>query len=163
MEERNSIILNVWFAFIAVYICFRHFLINDNYMYVIMNMFFLAVVLNKMRERFKIKQFGCWGIFAILIFDMFFSGLYAMSLTDAIKFSVLFLNFWLIGFVFMHIKNWQLFFFKWLKAGCLFHLFFTYLSVFFKEKAHTYTYTDENNHYSLFCSISHGPIYDYRR
>lgn len=162
MEGRNSIILNIWFAFITVYICFRHFLENDNFMYIIMDMIFLIIVLSMMYKTFRIKYLRWWGLFAILLLDMFFSCLYAMNLKNAIKFSVLYLNFWVIAVVFVQVKNWQKLFFKWIKAGCMVHLIFTFFSVFFKQRAlqiserfltdeaqrMTIRWIEENNHYA---------------
>ncbi|SOY30775.1 hypothetical protein AMURIS_03506 [Acetatifactor muris] len=145
MKKRKNVIYNVWFAYVMFYICFKHLFANDNFLYLIMDVIFFMIILEGIYCEVRINNRAWWGLFVVLIIDMFFTVFYAISIADAVKFSIVYLNFIAIGFWFTQLSGWQTVFYKWIKAGCLFHLIFTYFSVIFTEQAlkiTRYFYTD---------------------
>lgn len=146
MKSRKNFIYNIWFAYIVFYICFKHLFIHDDFLYLIMNALFSVIIGRGLYYGTRINRRAWWGFFMVLIIDMFFSVFYAVSAIDAAKFSLVYLNFLLIAFWFTQISGWQKIFYKWIKAGCLFHLGFTYFSVFFIDhalKITEYFFTDD--------------------
>lgn len=132
---RKELILHIWFAFIMFYVCFKHFFVNDNFLYVILDALFLIVMLKGIYEKVRIKMDAGWCFYMILVIDMLFSTFYADSFADALKFTVIYIHLVVIAFWFTQIKGWQSVYYQWMKAGCLFHLGFTLFSVMFTEQA----------------------------
>lgn len=135
MVKQNNIILNLWFAFVMFYVCFKHFFVNDTFLYLIMDILLLLIILTGSFCAIKIQRENWWILYAVLVLDMFFSVLYAVDFSGALKFTILYLNFLIIAVLFTHLADWQTTFYRWLKIGCLFHLGYTYFSVFFTKKA----------------------------
>lgn len=131
----KNVVLNIWFIYLTFYICFKHFFVNDNFMYLILSAIFLLVIIYGIFINIKIKRNLWWSLHAILVLDMFFSSFYTTKFDDAIKFTVVYLLFLIVSFWFTQISNWQQLFLKWLKYGCLIHLGFTLFSILFTEKA----------------------------
>lgn len=133
MEKEKSVLLNIWFAYVMFYVCFKHLFINDNFLYVLMDTLFLLIVMETLYHKNIIKIKNDWIFHIILVLNMFFSVFYARSFGDALKFSIIFSNFLLIAIWFSFYSGWQKKFYSWMKYGCLFHLAFTIFSVAFKE------------------------------
>lgn len=132
---RKELILHIWFAFIMFYVCFKHLFVNDNFLYVILDVLFLIVILKGIYEKVRIKMNAGWCFYMILVIDMLFSVFYADSFVDAVKFTIIYIHLVVIAFWFTQIKGWQPVYYQWMKAGCLFHLGFTLFSVIFTEQA----------------------------
>ena len=158
MDDRKDIVWNVWFAYVAFYVCFKHFFINDNFLYIILDFLFAVVFIKGIYANVKIKGDICWCLYIILVIDMMISAFYADSFTDAVKFTVVYLNIIVIAFWFTQMSGWQFIYYKWLKTGCIFHLCFTFFSVVFTEQALNITkifLTDEAQQSTILWSQLH--------
>lgn len=142
MSRQNDRILNLWFVYIMFYICFKHLFLNDTFLYIVMDLLFFIIILKEIAKReaiddicrrFRIKIRLEWIFFFILISDMFLSTFYAADFFNAIKFFIVYLNFLVIAVWFSYLPGWEAKMYKWMKAGCLFHLVFTYFSVIFTD------------------------------
>ena len=134
-KKGDNIIFNLWFAYITFYVCFKHLFIDDTFLYILMIVLFITIILKKVCQRIKIKLYQEWILYVFLVIDMFYSIFYAISVLDAIKFFTVFFCLFGIAFFFSQFSGWQRIFHKWLKIGCLFHLLFTFFSVFFIDKS----------------------------
>lgn len=135
MNGRKALILHIWFAYIMFYVCFKHLFANDNFLYVILDILFFILILKGIYEKIRIKMDASWCFYIILVMDMLFSVFYVHSFVDAVKFTIIYIHLLAIAFWFTQMRDWQLIYYKWLEAGCLFHLGFTFFSVIFTEQA----------------------------
>lgn len=133
MYRYNRAIINIWFIYIAFYVCFKHLFIDDTILYLIYIMLFIVVVLTFYRRKVEIQ--GKWFFWCLLIFDMFFTIQYTEQPFDALKFILVFVAFFLNGFVLSCLDGWEDVFKRWIKFGCMIHLAYTYFSVFFTDCA----------------------------
>ncbi|MCI8375919.1 MAG: O-antigen ligase family protein [Lachnospiraceae bacterium] len=135
MKKDIYSILNLWFIYIVFYICFKHLFMEDTFLYIIMDVFFLILFLRAGYKKIKIPIRREWVFHFILVINMLFSTLYTINFGNAFKFCLVYTNFLVIAVWFSFYDGWQQIFYKWLKIGCLFHLSFTYFSVLFTDKA----------------------------
>ncbi len=139
MNGRKEVTLNLWFAFVAFYVCFKHFFMDDNFLYIILDVLFFTVVIKGIYGNIKMKGNVCWCLYIVLVIDMIISVFYADNFMDAVKFTAIYLNIIMIVCWFSQMSGWQFIYYKWLKIGCLFHLCFTLFSVVFTDQALTIT------------------------
>ena len=81
------------------------------------------------------KSDAWWKGYLLLITDMLISVTYAISSIDALKFCIVYINFFVIALFFTYEEQWEDKFYKWLKIGGIFHLTFTFFSVLFPKTA----------------------------
>ncbi|MCI8417370.1 MAG: O-antigen ligase family protein [Lachnospiraceae bacterium] len=135
MKKEIYSILNLWFIYITFYICFKHLFVADTFLYIIMDVFFLILLLKVGYRKIKLPIRKEWIFHIILVINMLFSTLYTINFGNAFKFCLVYMNFLTIAVCFSLYSGWQQIFYKWLKTGCLFHLAFTYFSAVFTEKS----------------------------
>ena len=132
MNVYRKVTLNIFYAYVMFYICFKHFFIEDTVLYIILNLLFI-IVLVKQKIHLKRALFNRWFFWSFLVIDMAVSILYAKETFNAIKFTIVYIDFLLIGIIMSGIENWQAFFWKWLKGGFLFNLLFTFFAIGFPD------------------------------
>ena len=116
MNVYRKVTLNIFYAYVMFYICFKHFFIEDTVLYIILNLLFI-IVLVKQKIHLKRALFNRWFFWSFLV----------------IKFTIVYIDFLLIGIIMSGIENWQAFFWKWLKGGFLFNLLFTFFAIGFPD------------------------------
>lgn len=131
--NKKNIMFNLWFAFVSFYICFGHLIMDDNYLYLLMDILLVIVIFSY--NLLGIKKKICRFLIPLLLIiaDMFVSCTYAKSFIDALKFTIVYMNFFLIAFLFVQMKGWQRAFYRWLIIGLVVHLLFTFFCIFFTD------------------------------